>query len=337
MSNPNTKQIQEILSSHKLRASNLTLADCIESIRTDDEKTHIIIACAKDSLDEFKSLVELAELQFKDLGIEAKIILTNTDAKIRHSRLAVKGVKQVIEVASGKGGVGKSTIALNLAITLAQSGKKVGLVDADIYGPSLPSLTGINKKPVLEDNLMIPHKKFGLKLMSIGFLVNDVDALIWRGPMTTKMLHQLIRLTNWEFDGEMLDYLIIDTPPGTGDVHLSLAENYKIDGAIVISTTQTLATADVTRALTMFSKLDIPVLGIIENYSYICDKDGNKQYLFGSSHTNTQLAKKFKTKVLAQIPINSDLDMASSNAKPLTYYKPNHLISLMFKDICKGI
>ncbi len=333
MSNPNTKQIQEILSSFHIKDSNLTLSQCVESLHNHDGKTHIIITCPKDKLGEFQELAMTAQAKLEAAGLQSQITLTNATAATKDARQGINGVNKVIVVASGKGGVGKSTIAFNLAISLAQSGKKVGLVDVDIYGPSLPSLSGINKKPLLEDNLMIPHKKFGLKLMSIGFLVDSAQALIWRGPMTTKMLYQLIRQTNWSAGGESLDYLIIDTPPGTGDVHLSLAENYKVDGAIVVSTPQELAIADVARALTMFKKLNIPVLGIIENYSYMEDASGKKQYIFGKSKANISLAKKFGTKILGEIPISSELNEASGNAKPITYYMPLHPLSLLFNRI----
>lgn len=321
MSNPNTKRIEEILSSFKLKSLGCSLANCIESIHEHDGKTHITIGCEKEYLAEFQELTKLAGLELGD-----GYLITLTNAK--PAGKGVKGVDKVIMVASGKGGVGKSTIAFNLAISLAQQGKKVGLVDVDIYGPSLPTLAGISRRPVLEENLMIPHKKYGIKLMSVGFLVDGADALIWRGPMTTKMLYQLIRLTNWDFDGEGLDYLIIDTPPGTGDVHLSLAENYKVDGAIVISTPQELAVADVTRAMTMFKKLEIPVLGIIENYSYL-ELDGRKQYVFGAPGASSKLAKKFGTKVLAEIPISQEL----SDAKPVTYYKPDGEMGRLFSGI----
>ncbi len=326
MSNHNPKQIEEILAGFKFKSFAGSLADCIESIHEHDGKTHITIGCQKERLPEFQQLADAATKKLEEVEGAYKIILTNAKATLK----GVKGVNKVIMIASGKGGVGKSTVAFHLALSLAKGGKKVGLVDVDIYGPSLPSLTGITRKPILEGNLMIPHQKFGLKLMSVGFLVDGQEALIWRGPMATKMLYQLIRLTDWSNDGEGLDYLIIDTPPGTGDVHLSLAENYQIDGAIVVSTPQDLAIADVTRALTMFKKLDIPVFGIVENYSYL-EIDGHKHYAFGNSKANIKLAKKFGTKLIAEIPINSEL----TDIKSIVYHKPESAIAQIFTEIAK--
>ncbi len=205
----------------------------------------------------------------------------------------------------------------------------------DIYGPSLPALSGLTQKPVLENDMMVPHKKYGIKLMSVGYLVDGADALIWRGPMTTKMLYQLIRMTNWAHDSNELDYLIIDTPPGTGDVHLSLAENYKIDGAIVVSTPQELVLTDVKRALTMFQKLSIPVIGIAENFSYMEQQDGKKLYLFGSGQPNEKLAKQFNTNVIASIPMMQDLNDSCANGKPITFFDVTHPVSQIFEEMAE--
>jgi ATP-binding protein involved in chromosome partitioning len=320
MSNHNNNCIEEILSSFKL-------STYVESVTQMKDSILITLATPKELIKPLTPLVEKATNALNAVGQKHQIIFTNTSSK------KVAGVQKIIIVASGKGGVGKSTIAFNLAVSLAQMGKKVGIVDVDIYGPSLPSLSGISKKPILENGLMLPHEKFGIKMMSVGFLVGAEDALIWRGPMTTKMLYQLIRLTNWG----KLDYLIIDTPPGTGDVHLSLAENYQIDGAIVASSPQGLAVADVKRALTMLGKLNIALIGIVENYSYMLEESGKKNYLFGDASASKKLAKMFKTKILAQIPINRELDEANSNARPLTYYKPKSEISLIFQDIANAL
>jgi len=320
MSNHNNSRVEEILSSFKL-------SSYVESVTEMKDKILITLAPPKELVSSLTKLAENATDSLNALGEKHQIVFTNASSK------KVAGVQKIIMVASGKGGVGKSTIAFNIAVSLAQMGKKVGIVDVDIYGPSLPSLSGISKKPILEDGLMIPHEKFGIKMMSVGFLVGAEDALIWRGPMTTKMRYQLIRLTNWG----TLDYLIIDTPPGTGDVHLSLAENYEIDGSIMASSPQGLAVADVKRALTMLGKLNVPLIGIVENYSYIVEESGKKNYLFGDETASKKLAKTFKTEILAQIPISKELDEANSNARPLTYYKPKSEISLIFHDIANAL
>ncbi len=190
-------------------------------------------------------------------------------------------INKIILVSSGKGGVGKSTIASNIAISLAESGYKVGLLDSDVYGPSIPRIFNINQKPEIKEGLIQPHKEQNIKLMSMGFLVPESSALVWRGPMLTKAIHQLFKLTNWG----NLDYLIVDTPPGTGDIHLSIAENYVIDGAVIVTTPQKLALIDAFKAVDMYNKLKIKIMGIIENMSYLSNPiNQNKEYIFGKSN-----------------------------------------------------
>lgn len=290
------------------------------------------IKANKSDLESFNKMKDLCEKQLQGIdGIrKLSVSLYAEDPKIEKAT-PVKGVKKVIVVASGKGGVGKSTIAFNLALALAELGKKVGIVDVDIYGPSLPQLSGIYQKPVIDNDLVIPHSKFGIKLMSVGYLVEPGAALVWRGPMTSKMLFQLIRMTNWGVDGE-LDYLIVDTPPGTGDVHLSLAENYKIDGAIVVSTPQELATTDAAKGIDMFSKLNIRVLGIVQNMSYFEDLSGEKHYIFGKDGAS-KLAKKYKLELLADLPISKDLAEACDSGKPLVLMDKKSNISDAFRSL----
>lgn len=260
------------------------------------------------------------ELRLRELRLFEKIsvsLTSNPNPKV------IPGVKRIITIASGKGGVGKSTIALHIALALAQN-YKVGLIDSDIYGPSLPTLTGIGGKPELEENLMIPHIWNGIKLMSVGFLVNADSAAIWRGPMTTKVLYQLMRMTKW---GE-LDYLIVDTPPGTGDVHLSLAENYKIDGTLIITTPQELATADTRKSIDMYKKLNIPILGMIENMSFFTTPDGSKHYIFGQDGAK-KLSEETAVNILGQIPIYPEI---SQTQNPI----PSEVSGLFNKIIQKG-
>ena len=187
-------------------------------------------------------------------------------------------VKSVIVVASGKGGVGKSTVAAQLAMGLRARGQAVGLMDADIYGPSLPTLFDVSERPALRDGKIVPIEKAGLKMMSIGFLVDPEKALAWRGPMVMGAVRQIANDVDWG----ALDTLIIDTPPGTGDVHLSLVQTKRIDGAVIVTTAQALAIADVGRGVALFRKTNIPILGIVENMSWIALPDGSRQQLFGT-------------------------------------------------------
>ena len=212
-------------------------------------------------------------------------------------------INNIIVVSSGKGGVGKSTIASNIAISLAESGYKVGLLDSDVYGPSIPRIFNINQKPEIKDGLIQPHEEQNIKLMSMGFLVPEGSALVWRGPMLTKAIHQLFKLTNWG----NLDYLIVDTPPGTGDIHLSIAENYVIDGAVIVTTPQKLSLIDAFKAVDMYDKLKIKIMGIIENMSYLSNPiNQNKEYIFGKSNLQNYCDDK-KIDFLGSIPMSQKL------------------------------
>ncbi len=218
----------------------------------------------------------------------------------------VANIKKIIAVASGKGGVGKSTIASNLALSLAKKGLNVGLVDADIHGPSIAKIMNIKTQPEIVDNMMIPILSNNIKCMSMGFLLSENAPAIWRGPMITKALHQLMLGANWAFDGKAVDVLIMDLPPGTGDIQLSMAQNYKIDGVVLVSTPQEVAILDVKKAYSMFSKLEIPILGIIENMAYFEDSLGNKNYIFGNQAVQN-FCDEYNIKLLAQVPLISDI------------------------------
>ena len=208
-------------------------------------------------------------------------------------------IKTCFGISSCKGGVGKSTVACNIAITLANQGYKVGLLDADIYGPSVPTLLGIgDKEPKVEDGKFLPFEVFGIKAMSIGFLVNEEQAIVWRGPMLAKGLDGLINKTIW---GD-LDYLIVDFPPGTGDVQISMSQKLKLDGTLIITTPQLLSLKDVIRGINMFIKVDVPILGVVENMSYL-EEQNEKKYIFGESKTKSLLLKE-NINLIEELPFN---------------------------------
>lgn len=252
---------------------------------------------------------------------------------------ALSNVKHLVAVGSGKGGVGKSTVATNLAISLSKLGFKVGLADVDIYGPSIPTLFNIENQEVagreIDGKVYIePIEKFGIKLMSIGFFVGDDKALIWRGPMASNTIVQLISDTLW---GE-LDYLIFDMPPGTGDIQLTISKDLKISGAIFVSTPQELAVADVRRAVNMFNNKDInvPILGLVENMAYFTPKElpDNKYYIFGKNGTKN-LIDELNLELLEQIPITEGISQTNDSGNPISLdndaLETKHFMSLASK------
>jgi ATP-binding protein involved in chromosome partitioning len=253
----------------------------------------------------------------------------------------IPGIAAVIAVASGKGGVGKSTTALNLALGLRDLGLRVGLLDADIYGPSVPRLTGIREKPHLnDDRKMIPIQRFGLAIMSIGFLVEEETAMIWRGPMVMSAITQMLRDVAWG----TLDVLVVDMPPGTGDAQLTLAQNVPLKGAIIISTPQDLSLIDARRGLAMFKKVNVPVLGIVENMSYFqCPHCGTKSDIFGHGGARHE-AERLAVPFLGEIPLHMSIRATSDSGTPVVESEPDgphaaiyRAIGAKVRDQLKGV
>jgi len=267
-------------------------------------------------------------------GSRGQIKVDNKNTPVLDRRQSLPGVKKIIAVAAGKGGVGKSTVAVNLAIAAAAAGMKTALVDADIYGPSLPMMMGFAKgkglrgkgqssldpsplalRPELVDGKMIPLEAHGVACNSIGFLIDEASAAIWRGPMATKAIHQLLLGTKWDTNNQEIDIMFLDLPPGTGDIQLTLAQNYKIDGAVLVTTPQDVAVADVRKAAQMFARVNIPIFGIVENMSYFVDGSGNKNHIFGQGG-GEKLASELKTPLLAQIPLDPVLRQNGDSGTP---------------------
>jgi len=242
----------------------------------------------------------------------------------------IPGVAAVIAVASGKGGVGKSTTALNIALGLRDLGLRVGLLDADIYGPSVPRLTGIHEKPTLDDNKkMIPIAKFGLSIMSIGFLVEEETAMIWRGPMVMSAITQMLRDVAWG----TLDVLVVDMPPGTGDAQLTLAQNVPLKGAVIVSTPQDLALIDARRGLAMFSKVNVPVLGIVENMSYFqCPECGTRSDIFGHGGARHE-AERLGVPFLGEVPLHMSIRAMSDAGTPVVESEPDGPHAAIYRAI----
>ena len=245
----------------------------------------------------------------------------------------IKGTKFTIAISSAKGGVGKSTFAMNFALALKSIGLKVGILDADIYGPSLPKMLAINEKPKSQDGKALePIEKFGVQCMSIGFLVDEETPMIWRGPMVTSAIKTFTQKVTWN----NLDFIVVDMPPGTGDTQLTFAQEIKVDGVIIVSTPQEIALLDVKRGIKMFDKLKVPIVGLVDNMSFFESNDGKKYNIFGENGVE-KTAEEYKKKFLGKIPINIDLRVAADSGKPLVEKSPDHEISKIFKDIAEKI
>jgi len=245
----------------------------------------------------------------------------------------INGAKFTLLVSSAKGGVGKSTVAVNLAFALQNLGMKVGILDADVYGPSLPKLIKLSEKPKSEDGkALIPLEKYGAQCMSMGFLVDEQTPMIWRGPMVISALKTMTQKVLWKDR----DVIVIDMPPGTGDTQLTFAQEVKVDGAIIVSTPQDLALLDVKRGIQMFDKTGVKILGLIDNMSFFKGDDGKEYKIFGEGGVE-KTAKEFNKNFLGKIPIHQDLREATDKGDPLTHSDPDHEVSKIFKDIAEKI
>ena len=247
---------------------------------------------------------------------------------------AIPGVRHVIAIASGKGGVGKSTVAANLAGALQAAGATVGLCDCDLYGPSIGLMFGVTERPFAdEDNRIIPIERYGLKLMSMGFLLEDDSPAILRGPMVTKYTQQFLRQVNW--DG--LDYLVLDLPPGTGDIQLTIVQTVSLAGAVIVTTPQEVALIDARKAASMFEKVNVPVLGIVENMSYfLCPSDGKRYDIFGEGGGQRE-ADRLRVPLLGQVPIDIPTREAGDRGKPITMAEPDCAAAKSFSGIAARI
>ncbi len=243
-------------------------------------------------------------------------------------------VKNIVAVASGKGGVGKSTTAVNLALALAAEGASVGLLDADIYGPSQPMMMGIDRRPESGDGkTMEPLENYGVQVMSIGFLVDQDEAMIWRGPMATQALEQLLRQTNWN----ALDYLIVDMPPGTGDIQLTLSQRVPMTGAVIVTTPQDIALLDARKGIKMFEKVGVPILGIVENMAvHICSNCGHVEHIFGADG-GKKMAEQYKMDYLGALPLDINIRLQADSGKPTVVADPDGEVAAIYKSVARRV
>lgn len=242
------------------------------------------------------------------------------------------GVKNTIAVASGKGGVGKSTVAVNLAVALAREGASVGLIDCDIYGPSIPLMFNINEKPRMHNQKLLPLEKYGVKVMSIGFLIDSTQAVIWRGPMASGAVKQFMTDVEWS----ELDYLIFDLPPGTGDIQLTIVQQIPLTGAVIITTPQEMSLADARRGMAMFQKVNVPIFGVIENMSYFISSNGERENIFDNGG-GKKVADQFHVPFLGEIPIYTKIRIGSDTGRPVTDAEPDGEPAKIFRTIAKNL
>ncbi len=334
--------VKDIMNALKDKSVNgLKLSELIKDIKFIGGILEVVYRLPKKGLErDIQNLTVQALASFSDVK-DVKVRFVEEappppSAQPVFTKRRVQGLKHMISVGSGKGGVGKSTVSANLALALSKLGYRVGLLDADIYGPSIPTILGIKgqRVGVGEDNRLIPLEKYNLKTLSIGFLLPTEDTpIMWRGPMLMKALTQLLFDANW---GE-LDFLILDLPPGTGDVQLTLAQNVEMDGVVIVTTPQDVALADVKKATAMFREVQIPILGVVENMSYfVCPDSGKKYYIFGKGRV-LEFATTYGIKVLGSIPIDPELAESSDRGIPVVESYPESETAKAFLSIAKLI
>lgn len=288
---------------------------------------------ANSQLENIRSQVQNALSAIEGIGsVTVNVGSRIVSHKVQQGVNLLPNVKNVIAVASGKGGVGKSTTSVNLALALAAEGATVGLLDADIYGPSQPQMLGVSGRPDSSDGKSIePMQAHGIQVMSIGFLVDTDTPMVWRGPMVTGALEQLLRDTRWKD----LDYLVIDLPPGTGDIQLTLAQKIPVTGAIIVTTPQDIALLDARKGLKMFEKVGIPILGIVENMStHICSKCGHEEHIFGSGGGEL-MSKDYNVDLLGSLPLDINIRMQADSGNPTVVADPDGKIAESYKSIAR--
>lgn len=315
--------------------TSITKSNTIKALNIDGDKVSVKMAFGYPA----KSVhTELAESIQNAIGSMDGVSSTNVEIDTDISSHAVQegtkpldGVKNIIAVASGKGGVGKSTVSANLALALSAEGATVGILDADIYGPSQPRMFGLSGQPTTDGSSLQPMTSYHIQTMSIGYLIEEDTPMIWRGPMVTQALEQLLRDTKWKD----LDYLIIDLPPGTGDTQLTLAQKVPVSGAIIVTTPQDIALIDARKAVKMFEKVEIPILGVVENMStHVCTNCGHEEHIFGEGG-GQRMADDYDISFLGDIPLDGKIRKNMDDGKPTVVSDPDGIVALKYKEIAR--
>ncbi|MDH5544774.1 MAG: iron-sulfur cluster carrier protein ApbC [Gammaproteobacteria bacterium] len=317
---------------------DLVSAGCVKKIDVEGNKVTVNIVLGFPAAGYFNTLSEKLSSKIKQAcgadNVTVKISSKVVAHSVQQGVKPMQNIKNIIAVASGKGGVGKSTTSVNLALALAAEGATVGILDADIYGPSQPRMLGITGKPDSKDGKsMEPMENHGVQAMSIGFLIEEETPMIWRGPMVTQALEQLLNETNWRD----LDYLVIDLPPGTGDTQLTLAQKIPVSGAVIVTTPQDIALLDARKGLKMFQKVNVPVLGIIENMSiHICSKCGHEEHIFGAGG-GQRMSEDYGVDMLGSLPLDITIREQADGGTPTVIADPNSRISELYREIARSV
>ena len=316
--------------------TDLVSAKSVKSITIEGSNVSVKLELgypAKSYINELKAGVEQHLKTRADIGnVSVEVTVKIISHAVQQALKPLPNVKNIIAVASGKGGVGKSTTAVNLALALAAEGANVGILDADIYGPSIPMMLGLSGFPESKDNkTMMPKVAYGVQTISIGYLVGADQAMIWRGPMVTTALQQLLKDTNWD----NLDYLVIDLPPGTGDIQLTLSQQIPVSGAIIVTTPQDIALIDAQRGLGMFEKVNVPVLGLVENMSiHICSNCGHEEAIFGEGG-GLAMAERNKIEFLGSLPLDINIRKFADSGRPTVIADPDGRAAQIYKQIAR--
>ena len=310
----------------------------VKNLRVDDGEISLDIVLGYPAKSQFdfiqKSVIEILRQLPGVKNVSVNVSSQIVAHAVQRGVQLLPGVKNIIAVASGKGGVGKSTTAVNLALALSAEGAQVGILDADIYGPSQPMMLGITGRPEsIVENTMEPMLGHGLQASSIGFLIDADKPMVWRGPMVTSALEQLLRQTRWRD----LDYLIVDMPPGTGDIQLTLAQKVPVTGAIIVTTPQDIALLDARKGLKMFEKVGVPIIGIIENMStYVCPNCGHEEHIFGTGG-GQKMCKEYDVDFLGDLPLNLSIREHADAGRPTVVADPDGAISAIYKTIARRV
>jgi len=338
------KQIADPVSGADIMASGV-----VRALNVDDKgAVRFVMEIPPSQVKAYEAVKAQAEATLNALGgvSSVSVVMTGHSEKapppdLKPSRPAapagpakIPGVDRIIAIASGKGGVGKSTVSANLACALAQQGRRVGLLDADVYGPSQPRMLGVSGRPASPDGkIILPMRNHGVTMMSIGLMTNEDQAVVWRGPMLMGALQQMMMQVQWG----ALDVLLVDLPPGTGDVQMTLAQKAQVDGAIVVSTPQDIALLDARKGIDMFNQLKVPILGMIENMStHICSNCGHEEHVFGHGGVAAEAAK-LNVPLLAEVPLDLQIRLAADGGAPITVSQPDSPQARAFQDIAAAL